>query len=95
MKENEENRGLNNKKAYEEQFMDFCQCFLLTVLWWSSLSILSLTLREFLEHAWTILVSLGFGGRRKGNQESTREQVDQRIQLDIFASIKLHVCFPY
>ena len=49
MKGNEENRGLNDKKAYEDQFIDFVNSNLELSLYSLILSY-SCTLRVFLEH---------------------------------------------
>ena len=69
MKENEENRALNDKKASKEQFTTFCQVQLGALFTLSY----SCTLREILEHAWSTLVSLGLEkeGKRKGTCGST------------------------
>jgi len=64
IEENEEIRGINDKKAFEDQLTT------LIVLWWNCFSILSLShtlvhleknLRELLEHAWSTLFFIIFG----------------------------------
>ena len=90
LKENKENRGLNNNKAYEDQFMYFDN------FWVELPSILSFfhTLAH-LEYSWNMLgalqYSLGFGEIWKGKQEITREYMDQQLKLDYFAGTEMHV----
>jgi len=64
MKENEENRSLNDKKAYKDQFTTFVSSGLELSLYSLILSY-SCTLRSFLEHFWSTLAYLGFGARRQ------------------------------
>lgn len=70
IKENEQNRGLNERKGYEDQLTFFCQSSLGSVLYSLILSY-SCTLREILGHSQSILGvlyhSLGFGEIRKMN----------------------------
>jgi len=66
--ENEENRGLINKKDYEDQLTIF-----LIVFGWSYLSH---TLRVFLEHAWSTLEFTWIGQESKRKQRSRKEEQD-------------------
>ena len=70
--ENEENRGLNDKKAYEYQFIDFASSFL-------ELSLFSLyhTLAH-LDFSWST-IALDQGNKRKdkegkGKQRSSKDE---------------------
>ena len=95
LRKHEENRGLNDKKAYEDQFTNFCQLYLGTLLYSLSLSHsllhTQINIGALLEHAWSTLVSLDLEKEGKGKQESARGQWDQQLQLDFFAGTELHV----
>ena len=64
--ENEENRGLNNKKASEDWYTNFFQVSFRTLSY-------SWTLRFFLEHSWRSVAYLEFWSKKeKEEQESAR-----------------------
>jgi len=91
LKENEENRGLNDKKAFEDQFIAFFDVFC-----YFSVGGLSFSHTVVhLEYSWSILGTLWhtLDSEKEGKekQESTREQVDQQLQLGCFESNRLHV----
>ena len=86
--ENEENRGLINKKPYEDQLVPFCQ-FSFGALCLFSLSH-SWTLREFLEHSNIGSRKVKEGPRR---QRSRKEEQHLVAIVGLIASIDLHVCF--
>lgn len=97
-KKNEENRGLDDKKDYEDQFTTFCQYYLGALFYSLSLSI---TLAH-LEKYWIILGAclenssfIGLEKEGKGKWESSREQVDQQLHLGFFTGNRLHVWFPW
>ena len=63
IEENEENRGLNDKKAYEDYFTTLFS-FRLEIFSILLLSY-SFSLRSFLENYWSTLEYIGFGERRQ------------------------------
>ena len=84
------NRGLNDKKAYEDQFMAFCQ-FIFGALFYSLILSYSYTLREFLKNSWSTLAYIGFRERRKrkaGECNGTHGSADTARFL---VGIKLHI----
>ena len=77
--ENEENRGLIDKKAYEDQLVTFCQF---------SVGALSHTLGH-LDFSWS---KKGKEGKRK--KRSSRERKDEAATTVFIAGINFHVYFP-
>ena len=92
--ENEENRGLINKKASEDQLVTFCQ-FSFGAL---SLFSLSHTLGH-LEFSWSTLGGCGILGfleqEGKGRAGKHKRTSGSTTTSDFLAGIELHVCFPY
>ena len=81
---NEENRGLIDKKDFEDQLVPFFS----SVFELSHFSLSpshSLTLRFFLEH-------FGIGER---NEKERKEEQDQVDTTRFFVGIDLHIRFPY
>ena len=58
--ENEENRGLIHKKAYEDQLVTFCQLIFGALSLFSLSLSYSWTLRVFLWHSWRSVAYLVF-----------------------------------
>ena len=90
--ENEENRGRINKKASEDHFVTFCQCYILLVHIWSSLSTLPLshswTLRVFLEH-------FGIGSRKAKKASGSKDQASKSKikQLQQYSlQVSIYIC---
>ena len=85
--ENEENRGLINKKVYEDQLVTFCQFN------FGALSLFSLSL----SHSWIqiFLGALGTGSRKakegKKKEEASKDEQDQATTTRFFVGIDLHV----
>jgi len=69
VKENEENRGLNDEKASEDQFTTFYQ-FNFGARFYSFILSYSCTLRSLLEHS---SFHLDWRKKAKGKQENSRE----------------------
>ena len=66
--ENEENRGLINKKAYEDQWAGLGQFSFGAFSY-------SLRLRIFLEHSWRVWHTWNFGARRKRKNRKVQEDI--------------------
>jgi len=89
MKQNEENKGLNNKKAYEDQFTTFVSSSFGSPIHSLILSY-SCTLRAFLEHAWRILVFTWIW--RKKAKESRKAQGNMWINIYIWIALQVIDC---
>ena len=63
--ENEENRGAINKKAYEDQFVTFCEFNFGALIFYSLSLSYSWKLRVSLEHSWRVLHTWSFRAIRK------------------------------
>ena len=88
--ENEENRGLINKKAYEDQWARLGQ-FSFGALSLFSLSLsYSWLLRILLDHSWRVWHTWILGARRQRKSSNTRRHP---ISLDFLTVTELHVLF--
>ena len=90
----DENRGLINKKAYEDQFIAFFSTNVFRVLGGRTLSIISLsyscTLRAFLDHS-SIRERKAYEGKGgKGKKISSKEELYQEATTRLLPGIKLH-----
>ena len=89
--ENEEIRGLVNKKASEDQFTEFCQ------LSFGALIILSLSLRfldnqSFLRALLEECIIIGIWSKKvKEEKESTRGHWDQQLQQVFLVGTEFHI----
>ena len=84
MKENGENRGLKDKKAYEDQFTTFVS------LVFGILILFSLSYSCTLRVSWSIVAYLGFGERRQ--RKSSKAQEDNGINSDNGFSLQVQTC---
>jgi len=79
--ENEENRGLINKKTSEDQLASLVWTSFGGVFFYFLSLSYSWTLRVFLEHSWRSVVYLELWSKKaKEEQESTRGHRDQQLQ---------------
>jgi len=84
--DNEENRSLTNKKAFEDQWASLGQFS------FGALSLFSLSLSHtliYLEFSWS---TIGKEGNRK--QRSCKERQDQATTISFITYINFHVYFP-
>jgi len=97
--ENKENRGLIDKKASKDQWAGLVSVSFLSVQFWSSHSILSLsyswTLRVLGAHLESVAYLDAWGKKVKKEKESTRGNWDQQLQWVFLVGTELHVCFPH
>ena len=77
--ENEENIGLIDKKDFKDQWERYTYALTQSFL------------RELLEECVILWI---WRKKEKERQESASGHQDQRLQLDCFAGIELHVWFP-
>ena len=90
--ENEENRGLNDKKAYEDKLARFGQCKDQSVQFWNSLIILSLSLTlGHLDFCWSTQhwVKKGKEGKRK------QRQSEGKVGSSVYNRIHCRYLFAY
>ena len=89
--ENEENRGLIDKKASEDQLVTFCQ------FTFGSLPLFSLSyswrLRVLLEHSWWVWHTWIIWARRKINSRKAEEGIKSIATWYFLVGTELHVCF--
>jgi len=71
--ENEENRGLVNRNASEDQLESFWQ--VLVELSFYSLSLILLDMHSLLEHSWRSVEYMEFGVKRKSNKRKVQEDI--------------------
>ena len=74
--ENEENRSLIDKKAYEDQFVTFCQFSFVALSLFSLSLYLSLLDTKFLQELWH-WIKKGKEGKRK--EGTNKEEQDQAV----------------
>jgi len=75
--ENEENRGLIHKKAYEDQLVTFSQFYVGALPFSLSLSFsYSWILRVFLEHSWRVWHTWILGERRQRKSRKVKEGIN-------------------
>ena len=87
--ENEENRGLIDKKAYEDQLVPFFNSVLDLSHYSPSLSLFNTQI--FLGSLWHWIEKCKEGNRKEGERKKER---DQATETRFFAVIDFHVCFP-
>lgn len=84
--ENEENRGLIHKKAYEDQYTKLFQFSLELSHYFLSLSY-SWILRVFLEHSWRVCHTFIFGARRQRKSRKVQEDIKIRNYIIFFLQV--------
>ena len=90
--ENEENRGLINKKASEDQLVGFLLALMaLILLYYLSLSLSLLGTSIFLGALWHWIKK---GKEGKTKEGASKEEQDQTSTTRFFAGKHLHVWFP-